>query len=258
MSSPWLEGTALPIDVEEAVSGVRRALKEARRTIAMMVERGDYEAAIEALTATMGEAISRLGEALVLSVRGLRENIDRLAGKVDRLAESIADLRDVVARHDEAIGELTKNVAELTEDVRELTRNVARHEGAVREFRGWRAERNVADSLEAWLRRRAPEYEVIRWFKTGVDVLIEGKGVFAAVEITTVPYKEAVDKVKNAIGVIKEAWGREPDVLIIWSESGVVPPEVADYAAKRGVEVVRGEKELKRLLDGVAGARPTA
>jgi len=248
VSSPWLEGTALPIDVEEAVSGVRRALKEARRTIAMMVERGDYEAAIEALTATVDKAFSRLGEALVLSVRGLRENIDRLA-------ESIADLRDVVARHDEAIGELTKNVAELTEDVRELTRNVARHEGAVREFRGWRAERNVADSLEAWLRRRAPEYEVIRWFKTGVDVLIEGKGVFAAVEITTVPYKEAVDKVKNAIGVIKEAWGREPDVLIIWSESGVVPPEVAEYAAEKGVEVVKGEWELKRLLDEVASGR---
>ncbi len=92
----------------------------------------------------------------------------------------------------------------------------------------------------------------------GADVLIEGKGILAAVEITTVPYREAVDKVKNSIGAIKEAWGREPDVLIIWSESGMVPPEVADYAAKRGVEVVKGERGLKRLLGSVAGARPTA
>ena len=44
-------------------------------------------------------------------------------------------------------------------------------------------------------------------------------------------------------------------MLIIWSESGVVPPEVADYAAKRGVEMVKGERELKRLLDEATSSR---
>ena len=155
------------------MSGVGRALKEARETIAMMAGRGDYGAAIE---------------------------------------------------DEEAI-------------------------------RGWITVERVTIRFEAWFRAKAPEYEVLRWFKAGVDLLIEGKGILAAVKITDVPYREAVDKVKNAIGVIKEAWGREPDVLIVWSESGVVPEEVADYAAKRGVKVVKGELELKKLLDEVASSR---
>ena len=113
MSSPWLEGTALPVDMEEAVSGVRRALKEARGAIAMMVERGDYEAAIEALAATVDKAFSRLGEALVLSVRGLRENIDRLAGKVDKLTGDVRELRESTASLERSVRELRESVADL-------------------------------------------------------------------------------------------------------------------------------------------------
>jgi len=219
--------------VEEAVSGVRRALKEARETISMMVERGEYGAAIEALAATVDKAFSRLGEALVETMRGLHESVGRLAESVNKLTEGVAELRESVA------------------DLRDI---VARHEGAIRELRGWRTERDVADRLEAWFRRRAPEYEVIRWFKMGADVLVEGKGILAAVEITTVPYREAVDRIKNGVGAIKNAWGREPDVLIIWPESGVVPEEVAEYAAEKGVRVVRSVRELRVLLDEVARA----
>jgi len=218
------------VDVEEALAGARRALKEARETMALMVERGEYGAAIEALAATVDKAFSRLGEALVESVGRLAESVDKLTEDVAKLGESVADLRDIVARH----------------------------EGAIRELRGWRTERDVADRLEAWFKRKAPEYEVIKWFKMGADVLIEGRGVLAAVEITTVPYREAVDRVKNGIGAIKEAWGREPDVLVIWSESGVVPEDVAKYAAEREVSIARGPRELRALLDEVAEAKEKA
>ena len=126
---------------------------------------------------------------------------------------------------------------------------------AARELRDWITAQRVTIRFEAWFRAKAPEYEVIRWSKAGVDLLIEGKGVLAAVEITYTPYLEAVDKIKDGAGAVEEAWGRKPDVLIVWSDSGVVPPEVADYAAGKGVEVVKSEWELKRLLDEVASSR---
>jgi len=100
-------------------------------------------------------------------VRGLRENIDRLAGRVDKLAESIADLRDVVARHDEAIGELTKNVAELTEDVKELRRGleleVHMRRSEVGGLRGEVVELRVMRGLADWFEEHAPEYKVRSW-----------------------------------------------------------------------------------------------
>jgi len=170
-----------------------------------------------------------------------------------------------MVRPGEDMDRLTREIDRLTADVRKLGEKVASlkeaatEDGeAARELRDWITVERVTIRFEAWFRAKAPEYEVIRWFKAGVDLLIEGKGILAAVEITDVPYLEAVDKIKSGTGAVEEAWGREPDVLIIWSESGVAPPEVAEYAAKRGVEVVKGERELKRLLDSVAGARPTA
>ncbi|RLI39869.1 hypothetical protein DRO60_00060 [Candidatus Bathyarchaeota archaeon] len=146
-------------------------------------------------------------------------------------------------------------MAKLTEDLKETG---GKHEGGIRELRSLLVERSVADSLEVWFSRRAPEYKVVRWLRTGADVLIEGHGILAAVEITTVPYLEAVDRVKRGVGAIKEAWGREPDWLVVWSDSGVVPPEVAEYAAERGVEVVKGARQLKELLDSTAKAGKAA
>ena len=80
-------------DVEEAMSGVKRALKGARETIVMMVERGKYGAAIETLAATIDKAFSRLSEALVESMRELREDIHRLTKNVDKLAIDVKALR---------------------------------------------------------------------------------------------------------------------------------------------------------------------
>jgi len=167
-----------------------------------------------------------------------------------------------MVEHGEDMDRLAKNVDKLTADVRKLGEKVARLREAAtgdgeaaRELRDWVTVERVTIRFEAWFRAKAPEYEVLRWSKAGVDLLIEGKGILAAVKITDVPYLEAVDKIKDGAGAVEEAWGREPDVLIVWSESGVVPEEVADYAAKRGVKVVKGEWELKRLLDEVASSR---
>ena len=212
----------MPLEVKR----LEEAVAQAGAVAVKAARQGRFDVALETVFGVLREVLAPLVE----SVKELRENIDRLTRNVDKLTADV--------------GELTKNVDKLAE-------SVARHEGAIRELRGWRTERDVADRLEAWFMRKAPEYEIIRWFKIGADLLIEGKGILAAVEITTVPYKEAVDKVKGGVGAIKEAWGREPDLLIIWSESGVIPKGVAEYAAKRGVRIIRGLRELKRLLDEV-------
>ena len=55
------------------------------------------------------------------------------------------------------------------------------------------------------------------------------------------------------VEAVENEWGRAPDVLVIYSYSGIVPDDVADYAARAGVRIVKGPRELKRLLDGIAG-----
>jgi len=52
--------------------------------------------------------------------------------------------------------------------------------------------------------------------------------------------------------LLRRPGGREPDLLIIWSESGVIPEGVAEYATKRDVRIIGGLRELKKLLDEVA------
>ena len=71
----------------------------------------------------------------------------------------------------------------------------------------------------------------------------------AAVDITAVPKEEDVWQLKRGIGAVKAAWERTPDVLIIYSHSGVVPEDVAELAAQVGVEIARAPGELKAILD---------
>ena len=240
----------MPADVER----VEQVLARARDVAVELVRQG------------------RLEEATRLTLDAVREAMAPLAASVAQLTEDVADLRESVAkltedvnylvedsrRLHEEVERLAKSVSELRESVADLKEMVVKHEGGIRELRGLLVERSAADSLEAWFSRRAPEYKVIRCFRTGADVLIEGRGLLAAVEITTVPYLEAVDRVKRGVGAVKEAWGREPDLLVVWSDSGVVPPEVAEYAAERGVEVVKGHRRLRELLDRAAEAGKAA
>jgi len=238
----------MPADVE-------RALAQAREAVVEMVRRGRLEEAIGLVLDSLREALAPLVKSVVElreSVAGLRDRMEELTTDIGELREGLAELRD-------RIGELTANVNELRESVASLERSLReevelrrRLRGRVDELVGWKTELGVALGLAKWFSKKAPEYEVMEWFRTGADVLIEGRGVLAAVEITRVPHVEDVDQLKNGVGAIKDAWGREPDVLVIWSDSGVVPEEVAEYATKRGVRIVRGHRELKRLLDGVA------
>lgn len=219
-------------DVEEAMSGVKRALKGARETIVMMIERGEYGAAIETLAATIDKAFSRLGEALVESMRELREDIHRLTKNIDKLAMDVEALRKGL----------------------ELEAHMRRSE--VGGLRGEVVELRIIKGLTDWFRKHAPEYEVYDWpMRRGPDLLVEGKGILAAVEATVRPKVEDVDQLIAGAGVVKLEWGYKPHLLVIYSYSGEVPKDVAEYAAERGVRIVQGPRELKELLDEAASSR---
>ena len=250
----------MPADAER----VGQALTRARDVVVELVRQGKLEEAAKLTLDAIREALAPLAVSvaeLTEDVANLRESVAELMGDVADLREGVSKLTENVnflvedtRRLHEEVGRLVRSVSELRESVADLKEMVVRHEGRIKGLRGLLVERNVADSLESWLSRKAPEYRVIKWFRTGADVLIEGRGLLAAVEKTTVPYLEAVDRLKRGVGAIKEAWGREPDLLVIWSDSGVVPPEVAEFAAERGVHIVRGHRQLKELLDRVAKA----
>ena len=145
----------------------------------------------------------------------------------------------------ELVAENAKRIAELTEDVRRLLGETARLRGRDVEYR-------VGLMLKDWFRRHAPDYEVFMWSGAGGDVIIEGRGVLAAVDIAITPKLEDVRRLKDGVGAVKSAWGRKPDILIIYSQSGLIPVEVAEQAHKMGVRIVKGPVEVKKLMDELA------
>lgn len=56
--------------------------------------------------------------------------------------------------------------------------------------------------LQEWSRKHAPEYEVFIWDGAGADLLVEGKGVLASIEITIKPKAEDIRQVKSGVGAV--------------------------------------------------------
>ena len=277
----------MPADVEEALANAREALREVREAVVKLAERGRHSAAVELLASTVEKAFSQLGDTIVRSVRerdrqleeltanvdalrgrmeeltanvdALRERTEKLAASIDALRErteelaiNIDALRGRTEELAKAAGELHESVVELRKSLEEEKRKLRqRLEGRVGRLEGLLVERDVADRLAAWFERKAPEYEVIRWFRTGADVLIEGRGVFAAVEITVRPGLEDVEQLRVGVGALENAWGKRPNLLVIWSESGLVPEHVVREADRAGIRIAREPRELKALLDEV-------
>jgi len=145
---------------------------------------------------------------------------------------------------DVKIVELAEKVLENSEKISKLSERVDRLLGD-----GGDVGLKVGLMLKDWFRRHAPEYEVFMWGGAGGDVLIEGRRVLAAVDIAVVPKVEDVRQLKDGVGAVEEGWGKRPDLLIVYSQSGVVREDVARYAGELGVFVVRRPADVKRLMD---------
>jgi len=197
------------------VGEAEAALKRAEDLLNEMIRQGDY-----------GGAVSLL----------FKEAFKPLFRLVADNAKSISDLR-----------------ASLEAEREIRARDDARLSGAIGELRGRLAELAVRAFLRDWFRRHAPEYKVLYWDGMGADVLIEGRGVLAAVDLTITPKEEDIEQLKVGAGAVAEKWGKKPDLLAIYSQSGVIPPEVVELAEKRDVFVLRSPRKLKELLDELAG-----
>lgn len=196
------------------VGEVEAALKRAGDLLNELIRQGDY-----------GGAVSLL----------FKEAFKPLFRLVADNAKSISDLR-----------------ASLEAEREIRAREDARLSGAIGELRGRLAELTVRAFLRDWFRRHAPEYEVIYWDGMGADILIEGRGVLAAIDIAITPKEEDVEQLKVGAGAIAEKWGKRPDLLAVYSQSGVIPPKVVELAEKKGIFVLRSPRRLKELLDGLA------
>ena len=77
--------------------------------------------------------------------------------------------------------------------------------------------------------------------------------------VETERLREALAPLVESVRELRESVDKlTADVGELTKNVDKLAESVADYAAKRGVEVVKGERELKRLLNSAARARPTA
>jgi len=228
------------VDVEEA-------LKVAGRAVAELMEEGRF---VEAAEVLFEKALAPLFELVRKNAEQMAEMDARLSAKIEELSAKIEETNArLSARMEELSTKIEEVDARLAARMEQLSDAVSRLVGETGRLKGWEVEIKVARMLVDWFKRRAPEYDVIWWAGPGADLLIQREGLMAAVDITAVPKEEDVWQLKRGIGAVKAAWERTPDVLIIYSHSGVVPEEVAELAAQAGVEIARAPGELKAILD---------
>lgn len=153
------------------------------------------------------------------------------------------------------LAKLAKTVSDLAKLTEENSRNIDRLTGELRRLRGRERELRVISMLEDWFRRKARDYDAIRWDGSGADLLVEGKGLLASVEIAVRPNSKDLVQLKNGIGTILDRWGRKPDVLILYSTSGELGRGVSRRAGEEGVYLARSPADVKRVLDEVASSR---
>jgi len=228
------------VDVEEA-------LKVAGRAVAELMEEGRF---VEAAEVLFEKALAPLFELVRKNAEQMAEMDARLSAKIEELSAKIEETNArLSARMEELSTKIEEVDARLAARMEQLSDAVSRLVGETGRLKGWEVEIKVARMLVDWFKRRAPEYDVIWWAGPGADLLIQREGLMAAVDITAVPKEEDVWQLKRGIGAVKAAWERTPDVLIIYSHSGVVPEDVAELAAQAGVEIARAPGELKAILD---------
>jgi hypothetical protein len=214
---------------------MEEALKKAEDVVLEAIRRGKYEEA---------------GRIVFRDVfKPLLDLIFHIEREVDRNTENIARLTEKVDKNTENIAKLTEKVDKNTENIDKLTENVKKLLGETGRLRGRDVEFRTGLMLQGWFRKNAPDYEVFIWDGTGADILIEGRGILASIDIAIKPKIEDVRQLKNGIGVIEENWGRKPDLLIIYSRSGIIPKRVAGFADRMGVKIVRKPAEIRKILD---------
>jgi len=214
---------------------VEEAFRKAEAMATEALQEGAYRSAVKILFRgafkPLYDLIARNAEQIARNEEMIAKNNEQL----DRLVRAIGELRGVVDRN--------------AEEAARAEREARRLRGETGRLRGVYVEIKVGNALKDWFRVHAPEYHVSMWHGAGCDVVITGRGMMAAVEVAVIPKLEDLRQLKDGIGALKEEWGRKPDLLVVFSQSGVVPEEVAKQAEKLGVKIVRGLRELKRLLD---------
>ena len=226
---------------------VEEALKVAGRAVAELMEEGRF---VEAAEVLFEKALAPLFELVRKNAEQMAEMDARLSAKIEELSAKIEETNArLSARMEELSTKIEEVDARLAARMEQLSDAVSRLVGETGRLKGWEVEIKVARMLVDWFKRRAPEYDVIWWAGPGADLLIQREGLMAAVDITAVPKKEDVWQLKRGMGAVKAAWERAPDVLIIYSHSGLVPEDVAELAAQAGVKIARAPGELKAILD---------
>ena len=213
--------------VEEAMSSVRGVLKEARRAVSTMVERGDYGAAIEALSAMVEKAFSELGEALVNAVKELRDNVSALRERMEKLTVNV--------------DRLTANLEREVELRRGLEGRVGRVEGRIIEF-------GLGERLARWCEDYGLKFGVLPRDPFRVDGVIEGEHVIALVEIAKLGSEEDVEQLLEGARIYRERMGEEPSALVLYVYARRPPEELVRLCERHGVIVDNSPRRIARRL----------
>ena len=206
--------------LEEALAGVRRALKEARETIVKMVERGEYGVAIEALATTLERAFSRLGDVVM-------RFIEQLGEKTDKLHESVVELRKGL------------------EEERALRQSV---EGRVGHLEERMVEAELRISLTFWCDRYGLGFERLPSEPFRVDGVIIGERLVALIEIAKTGAEADIEQLLEGARIYEQIRGEKPNALALFIYAEKPPEWLIEEAGKHGIIVDNSPRRIARAL----------
>ena len=233
-------------------------LKKLKTVVIESLRKGEYKEVADIIVDTILKPILETLKQLAILQAENSKQIAAIASCQRENAEQIAKLVEWQQQTAGRLDRIEKQQRENAEQIAEISREISSLIGEVRRIDGMVTEFRVGSMIRSWFREQAPEYTVALWEGLGADLVISGRGVLAPVDIAVKPKFEDVEQLKRGIGAVMDAYGRRPDLLVIYSASGEMPPDVVEYARRRGVHVVRGMWRLKQLLDRVAEAKDEA
>ncbi len=207
---------------------------------------------------------------LVSETIGLRQDVNELKAEstkvwktIEELTEKIKELADAQRRTEERLESLAKRVDALAEAQRrteerlnklvkvqvEMGKQLNYLMGEFANMRGELIETKVAMDINSYLTRRG--YDVFHHFPElpQVDVIVERNDFLAIIEICKKCDMRDLEQVLKGAEILEKTENRRPDLLIIYSYTGLIDEKTKKESEKHGVIIETSTRRLVKIID---------
>ncbi len=223
------------IGLRQDVNELKAESTKVWKTIEELTEKIKELADAQRRTEERLESLAKRVDALAEAQRRTEERLESLAKRVDALAEA-------QRRTEERLNKLVKVQVEMGKQLNYLM-------GEFANMRGELIETKVAMDINSYLTRRG--YDVFHHFPElpQVDVIVERNDFLAIIEICKKCDMRDLEQVLKGAEILEKTENRRPDLLIIYSYTGLIDEKTKKESEKHGVIIETSTRRLVKIID---------